>query len=162
MTCGRGLTPPVRGLAGASRRKFGRGSSSRLLATLLQMWPRAISLRMPAEIARETGTNWYQHAGAHEVLTHAILSRLEALKPKGSKIFGNRPHATTSDDDPSKLGELIEFRLRRQPDFTTSPTRKWMEEEYQRSHVEMMGSPRALLDSQQQPRKPDQPKKRGK
>ena len=111
---------------------------------------------MAVEIARETGTNWHQHVGAHEALARAIQTRLEVLKPKGPTAFGDRPHATVSDDDPNKLGGLIEFRLRRQPDFTSSPTRQLMEEEHQR-----MGSPRVLLDTPQQ-LKPDQPKKRGK
>ena len=110
---------------------------------------------MAAEVARETGANWHQHAGAHEALTRAIQLRLEALKPKGSTAFGDRPHATVSDDDPYRLGALIEFRLRRQPEFTSSPMRQLMVEELQR-----MGSPRVLLDTPQQQR--DQPKKRGK
>jgi hypothetical protein len=112
---------------------------------------------MPAEIARELNAAWHEHAGAHEALRQAILSRLKVLRPEGQTAFGDRPHATTSEDDPNKLGARIELRLRRQPDFTNSPTRRLMEEEYQR-----MGSPRALLDSPQQQRKPDQPKKRGK
>jgi hypothetical protein len=113
--------------------------------------------RMPAEIERETGAAWHKHAGAYEALVQAILSRLHGLKPKeGPAKFGDRPHATVSNDDPKELGSLIEFRLRRQPDFTNSPTRRLMEEELQR-----MGSPRVLLDTQQQS-KPDQPKKRGK
>ena len=58
--------------------------------------------------------------------------------------------------DPRKLEALIEFRLRRQPDFTTSGTRKLLEEEHQMSRVEIMGSPRALLDT---PLKPQQRKK---
>jgi hypothetical protein len=107
---------------------------------------------MATEIERETGAAWHKHAGAHEKLKDAILSRLEVLKPTGSTAFGDRPHATVSDDNLNKLGSIIELRLRRQPDFTNSATRRLMEEEYQR-----MGSPHALLYS-----KPDQPKKRGK
>jgi hypothetical protein len=117
--------------------------------------------RMPAEIERETGANWHQHAGSHGTFVRAILSRLEVLKPPGSTVFGDRPHATTSEADPDKLGVMIEFRLRRQPDFTTSGTRKLLEEEHQRSRVEIMGSPRALLDTPQQ-LKPDKPKRRKK
>jgi hypothetical protein len=113
---------------------------------------------MPAEIARETGANWYQHAGAHEILTLAIPLWLEPLKPKGPTAFGNRPHATVSIDDPRQLAVLIVRRLRKEPGFTSSKTRQWMEEE----HRQLMGSPRALLDTPQQQRKPDQPKKRGK
>jgi predicted DNA-binding protein len=112
--------------------------------------------RMAAEIARETGANWHQHAGAHEVLTLAIQQWLEPLKPKGPTAFGNRPHATVSTDDPRQLAALIVYRLRRQPGFTSSQTRQWMEEE----HLQRMGSPRALLDTPQQQR--DQQKKRGK
>ena len=112
---------------------------------------------MPAEIARELNAAWHEHAGAHEKLTQTILSRLEVLKPEGSTVFGPRPHATVPDDNLDKLGAIIELRLRRQPDFTNSATRRLMEEEYQR-----MGSPHALLHSPQQLRKPDQPKKKGK
>ena len=117
---------------------------------------------MLAEIERETGAAWHEHAGAHEVLTRAIQLRLNELKPKSSTAFKDRPHATIASDDPYQLASQIEFRLRRQPDFTTSGTRKLLEEEHQRSRPEMMGSPRALLDTPQQQRKPDQPKKRGK
>src|SRR5215472_17109268 len=117
--------------------------------------------RMPAEIELETGAAWHQHAGAHEAFVQAIISRLETLKPKGSIAFGDRPHATTSEDDPRKLGALIEFRLRRQPDFNTSGTRQLMEEEHQWSRADrMMGSPRALLDTPQQ--QPDQQRKKAK
>jgi hypothetical protein len=92
---------------------------------------------MPAEVELETGAAWHKHAGAHEALTQAILSRLEALKPKGSTAFGDRPHATVFNEDPKELGSLIEFRLRRQPDFTNSPTRRLMEEEHQRSRADL-------------------------
>jgi len=87
---------------------------------------------MPAEIEREVGAAWYEHAGAHEVLRQVIQARLNELKPKGSSAFGDRPHATTSDDDPNHLGSMIEYRLRRQPDFTNSPGRQLMEDEHQR------------------------------
>jgi hypothetical protein len=100
---------------------------------------------MPAEIERETGANWHQHAGAHEVFTQAILSRLEELKPKGSSAFGDRPHATV---DPtllgSPLGATIEYRLRKQPDFTTSPTRQLLEEEYRRAKLYRHGMAQAM------------------
>ena len=112
---------------------------------------------MAAEIELEGAAAWHKHAGAHQALTQAILLRLETLKPKGSIAFGDRPHATIPEDNPLLLGARIEFRLRQQPDFTNSPTRRLLEEEYQR-----MGSPRALLDTAQQQRKPYQPKKRGK
>jgi hypothetical protein len=91
---------------------------------------------MPVEIERETGAAWHQHAGAHEVFVQAVVSRLEGLKPKGPTAFGERPHATVFNNDPTQLGALIEFRLRRQPDFTNSPTRRLMEEEHQRSRAE--------------------------
>ena len=106
--------------------------------------------QMATEIERELGA-WHQYAGSHATLTREILLRLEALKPKGSTAFGDRPHATTSETDPNKLAAMIENRLRSVPDFTNSPTRRLLEDEYQR-----MGSPHALLHS-----KPD-PKKRGK
>jgi plasmid stability protein len=113
---------------------------------------------MAAEIARETGAVWHKHPGAYDHFVDAIVRRLKVLKPQGSTAFGHRPHATVPDDDLDRLGEIVEFRLRRQPDFTDSPTRRLLEEEYQ-----MMGSPRVLLDdTRQQQRKPDQPKKRGK
>jgi hypothetical protein len=71
----------------------------------------------------------------------AIEMRLEALKPQGSTAFGsNRPHATVSQDDPILLGALVEFRLRRQPDFTNSPTRRWLEEEHQRLRTDLRKS----------------------
>jgi hypothetical protein len=72
-------------------------------------------------------------AGAHEAFVQAIEMRLETLnRPQGSTAFGDRPHATVPDDNPLLLGALIEFRLRRQPDFTNSPTRRLLEEEHQR------------------------------
>jgi hypothetical protein len=111
--------------------------------------------RMAAEIERERGAAWHRHAGAFEVFALAIQMWLGALKPKGSTVFdANWPHATIPSDDPYQLASRIVFRLRREPGFTHSAMRKWMEEEHR---AEMMGSPRALLDS-----KPDQPKKRGK
>jgi len=111
---------------------------------------------LPAEIELETGAAWHKHPGSHEAFVQAILSRLIRYKPKGSTAFGDRPHATVSTDDPRQLAALIVYRLRRQPGFTSSGTRQWMEEE----HKSRMGSPRALLDTPQQQR--DQPKKRGK
>jgi hypothetical protein len=111
---------------------------------------------MAAEIERECGAAWDRHAGAHAALTQAILSRLESLKPKGSTAFGDRPHATVSGDDPNQLGSMIEFRLRRQPDFTSSGMRQLLEEEYQRSVDRTMGSQRVLLDTPQQQREPNQ------
>ena len=129
---------------------------------------------MPAEIEREVGVAWHKHAGAHEVFTQAILSRLEELKPKGPTVFGDRPHATTSDDDPNQLGPMVEYRLRRQPDFTASPARQLMEDEHYRAKLNKSLVKRAArrrrqglevsslnepLDEQQ---KSGQPKKRGK
>jgi hypothetical protein len=111
---------------------------------------------LAAEIARECGADWYRHAGAHEVLALAIQLWLGPLK-KGPTAFGDRPHATVSIDDPRQLAALIVHRLRKEPGFTGSKTRQWMEEE----HRQLMGSPRVLLDTPQQQRKADQPK-RGK
>jgi hypothetical protein len=88
--------------------------------------------RMPAEIELETGAAWHKHAGAHEAFVQAILSRLLRFKPKGSMAFGDRPHATVLDDDPNLLGVLIEGRLHQMPDFSNSPTRRLMKEEYQK------------------------------
>jgi hypothetical protein len=95
------------------------------------------------------------------VLALAIQIWLGELEPGGPKTFADRPHATTFTDNPYQLASLIVHRLRKEPDFTNSKTRQWMEDEHQRlradrSRAEIMGSPRALLDS-----KPDQPKKRG-
>jgi hypothetical protein len=92
--------------------------------------------RMAAEIERETGSTWHEHAGAFETLEWAIKFRLRELKPKGSTAFGERPHATLPYDDPYQLGPIIEVRLRRLPDFTNSPTRRLMEEEHQRLRAE--------------------------
>jgi hypothetical protein len=123
---------------------------------------------MPAEIERETGAAWHKHPGAHEVFKQAFLLRLEELKPKGSTAFGDRPHATTSDDDPRKLGLMIEYRLRRQPDFTNSPTRQLMEDEHQRVRLnkvlvkEAARRRRQGLDVSLLNEPFDQPKKRGK
>jgi len=131
---------------------------------------------MPAEIELETGAAWHKHAGAHAVFTQAILSRLEELKPKGSTAFGDRPHATVFDEDPTLLGDptqlgaIIEYRLRRQPDFTNSSTRQLMEEEHRMARLAQTGLrmeqaarrrgqkfPPSLLNEPL-----DQPKKRGK
>ena len=111
---------------------------------------------MAAEIALETGANWHEHAGAHETLEWAIKMRLRELKPKGSITFGDRPHRTLPYDDPYQLGPIIEVRLRQMPDFTNSPTRLFMEEDYRRWQT--TGSP--LPDTPQQQR--GQPKKRGR
>ena len=123
---------------------------------------------MPAEIELETGAAWHKHAGAHAVFTQAILSRLEELKPKGSTAFGDRPHATVFDDDPNQLGLMIEYRLRRYPDFTNSPSRQLMEDEHQRARIAKSVGERAARRRRQglpvsainEPF--DQPKKRGK
>ena len=118
---------------------------------------------MAAEIELETGANWYKHAGAHETLEWAIKMRLRELKPKGSTAFGARPHATLPYDDPYQLGPIIELRLRQMPDFPNSPTRRLMEEEHRRFRADPSAIPSSLLlDTPQQRRKPDQPKKRGK
>jgi hypothetical protein len=98
---------------------------------------------MPAEIELETGAAWHKHAGAHEVFTQAIQARLDELKPKGSSAFGDRPHATVFEPtllgSPTQLGSMIEYRLRRQPDFTNSPTRQLMEEEHRRAKLYQLG-----------------------
>jgi hypothetical protein len=130
---------------------------------------------MPAEIELECGAPWHRHAGSFEVFVQAIVSRLDGLKPKGPIAFGDRPHATVFNDAPHQLGALIEFRLRRQPDFSNSPTRRLMEEEHQRSRAEhrksgtkiitrvderMRGRPfQEVLDEQA---KLDQQRKKGK
>jgi hypothetical protein len=108
---------------------------------------------MAAEIELETGAAWHKHAGAHGVLTQAILSRLEVLKPESSIAFPDRPHATVPYVDPNQLGKIIEFRLRQYPDFTRSPMRALMAQEHRSWNV-------SLIDEQQL--KPDQPKKRRK
>jgi hypothetical protein len=130
--------------------------------------------RMAAEIERETGAAWSKHAGAHEVFTQAILSRLEVLKPEGATAFGERPHATVADPtllgSTTSLGSIIEFRLRQQPDFTSSSARRLMEAEYQRARLARTGLmlelsarkrgqkfPSTLLGES-----PDQPKEGGK
>jgi hypothetical protein len=123
---------------------------------------------LPAEVEFETGAAWHEHAGAHETLTQAIISRLEALKPKGSTAFGDRPHATVFDDDPYQLASRIELRLRRDPNFTGSPTRRLLEEEHQEAKLakdlakraaarRRRGLPVSLINEPF-----DQPKKRGK
>ena len=140
---------------------------------------------MPAEIERETGACWHKHAGAWDAFTLAIRARLEALKPKGPTAFAERPHATVSTDDPIQLGVMVEYRLRRQPDFTNSSMRQLLEEEHQRSLVGQakalwerfslppppLGSPvlpSVITEPPQQHKKdegqqkPDQAKKRGK
>lgn len=116
---------------------------------------------MPAEIEREVGAPWHKHAGACEVYTQAILSRLEELKPKGSTVFGDRPHATVFNDDPNQLGSMIEFRLRRQPDFTNSPVRQLMEDEHQRAKLAPHITPEQWQQTRSQ-QKTGQPKKKGK
>jgi len=122
--------------------------------------------RIAAEIERERGAVWHKHAGAHEVLTLAIQIWLGELRPAGPTAFNaDWPHATVFSDDPHQLASLIVHRLRKEPGFTSSKTRQWMEEEHQRLRTDRMradrtmGSPRALLDTPQQQRKPDQPKK---
>ena len=114
--------------------------------------------RVPVEIAREVAAAWDKHAGSHEAFEEAILKRLGRLKPEGSTAFGHRPRRTIPSENPRLIGALIEARLWEQPDFTSSPMRRLMEEEFQR-----MGSPHALLYSPQKQRKPDRPtKKSGK
>jgi hypothetical protein len=134
--------------------------------------------RMPAEIEREGGVAWHEHAGAHEMLAEAIQAELDELKPKGSTAFGYRPHATVFEDDPRKLGAMIAFRLRRDPNFTGSPTRALLEEEHQRAKLtkdlaehaarqRRRGIPVSLINEPPQQdkkdkgqQKPDQPKRK--
>jgi plasmid stability protein len=141
--------------------------------------------RLAAEIERERGAAWHKHAGAHEVLALAIQLWLEPLKPKGPTAFGDRPHATTSEDDPHKLAALIVHRIRNNPNFTSSPTRKWMEEEHQSAKLNKALAERAAERRRQglpvswinepwineppqqdkkdnEQRKPDQQRKKGK
>ena len=124
---------------------------------------------IPAEIEREFGAAWDKHAGAHEYFTRVVLARLEVLKPKGSSEFGDRPHATLPlptvlGRDPAQLGSIIENRLRQQPDFTTSATRRLMEDEYRRMQSALTG---ARGQGQKPPVAPpneslDHPKKKGR
>jgi hypothetical protein len=115
---------------------------------------------MSAEITRECGAAWFEHAGAFEVFRQAILSRLEEFKPKGATAFGDRPHATISDDDPIQLGLMVEFRLRREPGFTTSAARQMLEDEQQKFLMRRTAERRRPVSLLNEP--PNQPKKRGK
>jgi hypothetical protein len=128
--------------------------------------------RAAAEIEREVGAAWRKNAFAHEVLKQVILLRLELLKPEAPSILGDRPHATIDDDDPSRLASMIEFRLRRDPHFTTSETRKLLEEEHRMKQARGFMA-QAIARGQKVPpgllnqppdrqQKLDQPKKRGK
>jgi plasmid stability protein len=138
---------------------------------------------LATEIERECGASWDQNVVAHETFIEAIQLWLEPLK-QGSTALPSRPHATTFEDDPHKLAALIVHRIRNNPNFTSSSTRKWMEEEHQRSFFtqerwrDRLGPPPPLgrprpptlvgsASSQQHKKdegqqKPDQPKKRGK
>jgi hypothetical protein len=113
---------------------------------------------MAVEIERETSAVWHQHAGAHGALKQAILSRLHLLKPRGATTFGDRPHATFDNHDPRQVGQIIESRLQEEPNFTNSPTRRFLEEEHKRSRVTILTIPLAPDEQQEL----DQPKKRGK
>jgi plasmid stability protein len=141
--------------------------------------------RLAAEIERERGAAWHKHAGAHELLTLAIAIWLGELKPAGPTAFdANWPHATVFGNDPHQLAALIVHRIRNDPNFTNSATRRWMEDEHQRSFFtqerwqDRLGPPPppgqarpptlvGSASSQQHKKdegqqKPDQPKKRGK
>jgi len=83
---------------------------------------------MPAEIQRETGTVWHKHAGAWAAFRQAILSRLKRLQPQGATAFGARPHQSQPGDDPEEIGIWAESHLWENPNFTTSPLRKAMEQ----------------------------------
>ena len=68
---------------------------------------------MPPEIEREFGAAWDRHAGAHEMFTQTILARLKVLKPEGSTVFPDRPHATLPlptilGGGPAELGSIID------------------------------------------------------
>ena len=138
-------------------------------------------MRITAEITRERGASWARHRGAFEVLIRAIQIWLAELKPAaGPTAFDpNWPHATVPTDDPHQLASLIVHRLRKEPGFTHSKTREWMEEEHQRLRLgpppppwEKMGQkpPETVVGSasSQQYKKDegqqklDQPKKRRK
>jgi hypothetical protein len=95
---------------------------------------------LPAEVELETGAAWHKHAGSYEVLVQAILSRLIRYKPKGSTAFGDRPHATVSNDDPNQLGLLIEALLNKSPDYTNSPQRQSLEEAHQKMRADLRKS----------------------
>jgi hypothetical protein len=60
--------------------------------------------RMAADIERETGSPWHQHAGSHAALRQALLSRLKRLQPEGSAAFGARPHQSGAASDPQEIG----------------------------------------------------------
>ena len=118
---------------------------------------------MPAEIEREFGAAWHKHAAAHGMFTKLILAWLKLLKPEGSTtVFPDRPHATLSlptalGGDLDQLASIMVNRLRQQPDFTTSPMRRLLEDEYRMNQSAMTGA-----RSQKAPAAPlDQPK-RGK
>jgi hypothetical protein len=124
--------------------------------------------RIAVEIERETGATWSRHAGSHEHFVKAIVSRLAVLKPEGPTAFGDRPHATIPDDSLHLLGAIVEARLRQQPDFTSSSTRKFLEEEYQRLRrleklTQYSDTPLPAREAErQQKQKADQQRKRGK
>jgi hypothetical protein len=92
---------------------------------------------LPAEIELETGAAWHKHAGSYEAFVQAILSRLIRYKPKGSTVFGDRPHATVINDDPNQLGLLIEVLLYKSPDYTNSPQRLLLEEAHQKMRADL-------------------------
>jgi len=128
--------------------------------------------KIPAEVEREFSAAWDKHAGAHEVFTQVILSRLEALKPEGSTVFPDRPHATLPlptvlGRSLAHLGSIIEQRLRQQPDFTASATRRLLEDEYRRMQLAQIGlmmeqSARGRGEKPPASQPLDQPKKRGR
>lgn len=85
---------------------------------------------MPAEIERETGIAWHEHAGAWAAFRKAILKRLMRLKPQGTIVFGPRPHQSNPSDDPEEIGIWAEANLFENPHFTTSRHRAVMEKTF--------------------------------
>ena len=67
-----------------------------------------VALFVP-EIKRETSAVWHTHAGAWTAFRHAILSRLNRLRPPGTTAFGPRPHQVIPGvDEPEGIGNWLE------------------------------------------------------
>jgi plasmid stability protein len=83
---------------------------------------------VPAEIERESGSRWYEHARAWETFRLVILKRLAKNRPLEGTRFGARPHQTTERDDPEELATWIEMQLGLDPGYTNSQRRQTYEE----------------------------------
>ena len=89
-----------------------------------------VALFVP-EIKRETSAVWHTHAGAWTAFRHAILSRLNRLRPPGTTAFGPRPHQVIPGvDEPEGIGNWLEQILWEDPDFTNSERRRGLERGY--------------------------------